>query len=615
MNIQALNEALSPLPFDFEELLTGEGQTFGHESADDFFSNCLPWLKDVENAPSPFQNVPDTFKATSQSLPSSESTISPSIYALSPGEIPLSPQWVPDSPYLEKDNFNASKESSSCVEDVSSGPNACVQTSGAVSAQIGTLQWQLGLEPDCRKISFDSSTLSAQFKPGSHNARPCSYDLSATDAPAPGALAMAMSKPTSSNDEPVEEIKLGRRSEITTADIQWLPPQQVSSLAPAPSSGLLSSASLSQLLYSDDLLRSAAAGSAGSAGTSHTAIRKRSSNKKTGAAGEKPSTSTDLKATGAVKPNRYDKDPTRRKNLEIARLEEELKAKLQLAESLETTNEQLQRKERILRLQVENGDRTLMVQHIKGITPIVVSLLQSFKSSINQFQAGYLMARLPGDLEDYTIKDFAATWSAFMTEVSDILMGDKESPRVADVCDRISNWTIAIAVNKSKMMVEANNTNMQTGEPLRKDPQFWLGVVEKLGLSDQQVKDMRAAWEVYSVLMKTQTEEQNDRISRLSRVMQQDVDEKMPGASSSAWRLDSLCIVEQDQLIQGFLSGARRLSMLYLMVSFLMFRLLTPWQQCVMVFNSYPSFPCLKVMLAVVSLNMSELNEWGFILG
>lgn len=84
---------------------------------------------------------------------------------------------------------------------------------------------------------------------------------------------------------------------------------------------------------------------AGSASTSHGA--------RGGQGGRRSSSGAALgkSSTGVIK------DTTRRKVAEIARLEEQLRDKLNLASGLERQNDELQRKERLLKLQVKRRMR------------------------------------------------------------------------------------------------------------------------------------------------------------------------------------------------------------------------------------------------------------------
>jgi hypothetical protein len=64
-------------------------------------------------------------------------------------------------------------------------------------------------------------------------------------------------------------------------------------------------------------------------------------------------------------------------------------------------------------------------------------------------------------------------------------------------------------------------------------------------------------------------------------------------------------IEAQYDLIKGIAKKHRHCTTLHTMLSFLVLLTLTPWQRHLMVFHSFPSFPCLKMMLAVVCMGSS----------
>ena len=57
-----------------------------------------------------------------------------------------------------------------------------------------------------------------------------------------------------------------------------------------------------------------------------------------------------------------------------------------------------------------------------AITPHLVALLQSFRSTVSRSKASQLLANIPTSLESFSVRDFAVTWASFVEEVSDVFM-------------------------------------------------------------------------------------------------------------------------------------------------------------------------------------------------
>ncbi|GAX85487.1 hypothetical protein CEUSTIGMA_g12903.t1 [Chlamydomonas eustigma] len=358
-----------------------------------------------------------------------------------------------------------------------------------------------------------------------------------------------------------------------------------------------------------------------------------------------PSTSNRSSTISKTVSGRCEKDTTRKKAAEIARLEDELQAKLSIAQALLLDNQELHRKERQLSLQVANGDsiKVLAWKSVGGgVSPQLLTLLQEFRQNINQIvKAGdtcFSYSDITGGVvttdalylsTTFTVKDFMKCWRSFVEKISSLLMEDLTCPTVLasaeGLLDLISKWCIAVNIHKSTVVIRALTLNMSTEETLIQHAEFWSQLVEKLRLSNQQVSDFLAVWSLYSEILQGQSQEEVHIMNGISKLIdsfdycnisasghhnfkdKRDISKADHPESAASCVLQAL--EEQDKLIRSFFVVHKRCNMLHTMLSYLVFGLLSPWQRCYTIRTSYPSFPNLKMILAAVCGKVQPLSS------
>jgi len=326
----------------------------------------------------------------------------------------------------------------------------------------------------------------------------------------------------------------------------------------------------------------------------------------------KSTTSISRKKTTSWNGRSSNWDTTRRKHEEIARLEEELKEKLVVAEKLQHEQHELQRKERLLRLQVAAGERNLLCHGSEGITPHMMDLLQTFRSQVSQMYAKRLVSKLPRDAKSLTLEDFTTTWSGFAMEVSDLFMEEAQlaageqgamerfQKRMSELTERMNIWCMSICVYDVTVILRAESVNMQTGENSPPPAGFWRNVVGQLNLSEEQVRDMHEAFSLYQRLISQLRQQEIQTSRRLGELIE--------AQASSAGKQHNFCDAtltsELDDLVLKLQVFHARCNMLHTMQAFLVLGILTQRQQMQLAFYSFPYFPCIKnVLLAVLGVD------------
>ncbi|GAX83268.1 hypothetical protein CEUSTIGMA_g10694.t1 [Chlamydomonas eustigma] len=327
--------------------------------------------------------------------------------------------------------------------------------------------------------------------------------------------------------------------------------------------------------------------------------------------------------------------------LNIPFLEAELRHKVQLVKSLERTNEDLVRKEKLLSLQIKSVDRTIQCQRMQeGTSPHMTSLLQSFRMTV-----GLLGQHPEGGggcnvsfssassvvTDTFTADELREAWCLFVSELSDIVVaGDKQCPRIHNVLDRMDNLLTSLSIHKSTLIPSMLGLHMKTGQPLPRTESFWLEVVLQLQLSQQQEKDIIAAHQAFSRVLKDVTCAMVKQIDNLSESVRhsfpkssglpadiswrqengaEDPDACLGTAArslgtfaqdqaSTSWEADqatscstSLGAADQHLLIRKCLRQYSRYVLMQRTVYFVIQGLLTPWQRCLLYLTAYPSFP------------------------
>ncbi|GAX76164.1 hypothetical protein CEUSTIGMA_g3608.t1 [Chlamydomonas eustigma] len=112
--------------------------------------------------------------------------------------------------------------------------------------------------------------------------------------------------------------------------------------------------------------------------------------------------------------------------------------------------------------------------------------------------------------------DFVVTWTAFINEVSDVLMGDPTCTRAAELCERIWLWITSLSLYKPVLVAAAMNLNMR-GEPLDHSEALWQQLMSDIDPSEQQMNDIKA---VSAMLSGRQTDVINE-MAQVSRQLTQ----------------------------------------------------------------------------------------------
>lgn len=301
----------------------------------------------------------------------------------------------------------------------------------------------------------------------------------------------------------------------------------------------------------------------------------------------------------------------RTKREHIARLEAELESMLSLANKLESENLALLRKERLLNLMVHTGERTMhqCQPGDGGIAPHLLSLIQTFRSSVNQMLSPQLLQQMQhrASNQDFSTRDFRSTWKVFVTEVADALMqmtaqglDGAVMQRMEELCDRASSWIGSVCVYKPSAVLDALSVNITTGEPCTPPLDFWQQLVAKLNLTPQQETDIYDIYKIYSAALQSIRAQESALLSSLSAMVSCSMRNKAGALTNQpgCGLVDDGELTEQANKVQA---AFRHSHLLHFMSGFLCNALLTPLQRCLVYFHSMPSFPRYKMILLAVA--------------
>ncbi|GAX85488.1 hypothetical protein CEUSTIGMA_g12904.t1 [Chlamydomonas eustigma] len=281
---------------------------------------------------------------------------------------------------------------------------------------------------------------------------------------------------------------------------------------------------------------------------------------------------------------------------EIDRLENEVKQKKQLIVELEEEGRQLVRKERLLKIQVANSERTMMSHNLD-------------KSQIP---------------ESFTTKDFISSWQKLMEEVTNLMLeisaSLKNTPakqRLLDLDDRIWDWMVSVCVHYPAVIMEAQDLSMQNGEAHTAPMDFWVMVVGKLQLTSEQTSDLIEVTRLCSTVLSSLTEESAQSLHALLDVTNDALlkqwDHELRKSNGIERAFNSLDwanrMDKQEGAVRKFLTIWRRNQVVNFMASFLMNRLLTPVQRMQLYFSSFPSFPRFKLIMAAVFMSQKAATS------
>ena len=108
----------------------------------------------------------------------------------------------------------------------------------------------------------------------------------------------------------------------------------------------------------------------------------------------------------------------------------------------------------------------------------------------------YLILQIP-DVKD--TKDFISAWGKFMQEVTEVMLEitahghtSETIKRLVEIDERIWDWTLHVCVHQPSTVRRAQDVSMQTGEPQQMSIEFWVKVVAKLNLTEDQVGGLRS---------------------------------------------------------------------------------------------------------------------------
>lgn len=359
-----------------------------------------------------------------------------------------------------------------------------------------------------------------------------------------------------------------------------------------------------ELLTEAIRLSPTAQGRRASAGSGPRTSRSGKSTPRTAAATVTPRNLQPARKSGSTKKSGW--DTARRNYSQIAQLEAEMEEKLSLATQLEAENKELRSRELLLQVHVSYDERKMLCSSAtNGQTAQLVSLLQVFSCSVDAARAEQIVARMPQHTRDFSPRDFMIVWQSFMVEVSDIVQqvdaigGNTDLGIQAlahDLVERISNWIMTVSLNKSSLLAEIQNLNVDTCQEQVQPPAFWDDLVDKLRLTDQQCSDLCGTFALHSGLLQEHSDKMADLMRELGEELQSDL-QRQPGTRA-------ICSLGESQFreeLVGQLQAAfQRYHALQGMTTFLVLHLLTPVQQCQLVFCSLPCFPNAKQILRAV---------------
>ncbi|GAX77197.1 hypothetical protein CEUSTIGMA_g4643.t1 [Chlamydomonas eustigma] len=141
--------------------------------------------------------------------------------------------------------------------------------------------------------------------------------------------------------------------------------------------------------------------------------------------------------------------------------------------------------------------------------------------------------------------------------------------------ERMTRWVIIVSFHRPGVLSEAYVTNLSNGKFLEQKEKFWMDVVRKMHLTDEQIQDFKDVWKLHSGSLQSMTTEQNTLHQML-----------------------------EISLIKSMIHGYKNMNSMDYMITYLISRFITPWQLCAAAVHAYPSYPVMKAILkAVVTLH------------
>ncbi|GAX77199.1 hypothetical protein CEUSTIGMA_g4645.t1 [Chlamydomonas eustigma] len=309
----------------------------------------------------------------------------------------------------------------------------------------------------------------------------------------------------------------------------------------------------------------------------------------------------------------------------ITKLQHDIKGKLKLETSLKEENEELKLKEKMLQLHAENGDKTVACGAPEGISAIITEVVhEDFRSSMLQSMASSALQSLPKNVNNFTLSHFMSVWRAVIQEISLWISQDGPAStssvvmeRLAVMSERMTRWVITVSFHRPGVLSEAHVTNLSNGKFLEQKENFWMDVVRKMYLTDEQIQDFKDVWKLHSGSLQSMTTEQAQTQLRLLRALKSGrTGFFCPFVSSydSTFKMEAFTDNESEyaasdvrDLIKSMIHGYKNMNSMDYMITYLISRFITPWQLCAATVHAYPSYPVMKAILkAVVTLHAGK---------
>ncbi|GAX78422.1 hypothetical protein CEUSTIGMA_g5864.t1, partial [Chlamydomonas eustigma] len=311
---------------------------------------------------------------------------------------------------------------------------------------------------------------------------------------------------------------------------------------------------------------------------------------------------------------------------EIVRLERKLKTLKQLFESLETENSELRIKERLMRVKSEGADQMLLCWQMllpkRGVNALITDeVLQGFRSPLLKAKLTALISGGPKDIKSFTKSTFIFVWELLVHELSLWISLDQRRPSytgsdpktliwLASMVECVTKWIATVSMHHRRLLSEIYVTNMSNGKLLVPGEQFWINVVKKLQLTDQQKYDFQDVWRLHKDQLQGLTIKQAELQLKLSSIFGKSWVISTPTESPLVALLkdEKGNYLDPDDMISVFETQFRAMRANDVMVTSLIRQLLTPLQLCTAVVASFPSFPNMKALLKA-AVSVSEVGS------